>query len=290
MNGRAKVSAPLSTARAVHFIERFFIYLLVISGAVLTAMPFVWMFLTAFKGPADIASIPLRWFPTVWRFDNFGVILDLMPFGRVYLNSTIVAVSQTVGVLLTSSMAAYAFARINFWGRNTMFLLYLGTIMIPEWVLIIPIFLIVKELHWLNSFQGLIVPGLCSAISTFLLRQFFLTVPKDYDEAAFMDGANRFQIFWWVILPLAKPALLTVGLLTFMGSWNTFLWPLIIISDVNMQTLPLALSRLVVSAGWTRVEWGALMSGTLLSILPIIVIYGMLQDYFIRGIALSGLK
>jgi multiple sugar transport system permease protein len=170
------------------------------------------------------------------------------------------------------------------------FIIYLGTIMIPEWVLIIPLFLIVKELDWLNSYQGLIVPGLCSAMSTFLLRQFFLTIPKDYEDAAFIDGASRWQIFRHVILPLAKPALLTVGLLTFMGSWNTFLWPLLISSEVEMQTLPLALSRLALTFGWTRVEWGALLAGTLLAILPITIIYASLQDYFIRGIALSGLK
>jgi len=286
----ASVSASRIITRTLPIIESIFLYLLVIFGAVLTAMPFLWMFLTAFKGPGDVVSIPLRWFPTVWRFDNFGVIWNLIPFSRVYLNSIIVSVSQTVGVLLTSSLAAYSFARIKFWGRDVIFLIYLGTIMIPEWVLIIPIFLIVKQLHWLNTYQGLIVPGLCSAMCTFLLRQFFLTVPKDYDEAAYMDGANRFQIFSRVILPLAKPALLTVGLLTFMGSWNTFLWPLIISSKVEMQTLPLALSRFVFFFGWTRVEWGALMGATLLSILPIITIYAMLQDYFIRGIALSGLK
>ncbi len=286
----AKVFLPLSAIRALRIVERGLVYLLIIAGAILTAMPFVWMFLTAFKGPADVASIPLRWLPTVWRFDNFGVIWKLVPFGRVYLNSIIVATCQTLGVLLTSSLAAYAFARIKFWGRDVIFLIYLGTIMIPEWVLIIPIFLIVKELHWLNTYQGLIVPGLCSAMNTFLLRQFFLTVPKDYEEAAFIDGANRLQIYWRVILPLARPALLTVGLLTFMGSWNTFLWPLIIASEVEMQTLPLALSRLALTFGWTRVEWGALLAGTLLSILPITLIYAMLQDYFIRGIALSGLK
>jgi multiple sugar transport system permease protein len=264
--------------------------LLIITGAIVTAMPFVWMILTAFKGAADVASIPLRWLPTVWQFDNFGVIWKLVPFGRVYLNSIIVATCQTLGVLLTSSLAAYAFARIKFWGRDVLFILYLATIMIPEWVLIIPIFLVVKQLHWLNSYQGLIVPGLCSAMCTFLLRQFFLTVPKDYEEAAFIDGANRFQIYWQVVLPLAKPALLTVGLLTFMGSWNTFLWPLLISDQVEMQTLPLALSRLALSFGWTRVEWGPLLAGTLMAILPIAIIYGLLQDYFIRGIALSGLK
>jgi multiple sugar transport system permease protein len=286
----ANNSTSRITGRTLGILERLLLYLLIISGAVLTAMPFVWMFLTAFKGPSDVISIPLRWFPTVWRFDNFGIIWKIIPFSRVYLNSIIVAVCQTLGVLLTSSLAAYAFARIKFWGRDVIFLIYLGTIMIPEWVLIIPIFLTIKQLHWLNTYQGLIVPGLCSAMCTFLLRQFFLTVPKDYDEAADMDGANRFQIFSLILLPLAKPALLTVGLLTFMGSWNTFLWPLIITSKVEMQTLPLALSRFVFFFGWARIEWGALMGATLLSILPIILIYAMLQDYFIRGIALSGLK
>ncbi len=285
-----KVSTPLTANRILKIIERIFVYLLVIAGGVLTAMPFVWMFLTAFKGPADVASIPLRWLPTEWRFDNFSAIWKLVSFGRVYINSIIVATSQTIGILITSSLAAYAFARIKFWGRDVIFLLYLGTIMIPEWVLIIPIFLIVKNLHWLNTYQGLIVPGLTSAMSTFLLRQFFLTVPKDYEDAAFIDGASRLQILLYVILPLAKPALLTVGLLTFMGSWNTFLWPLIVSSEPEMQTLPLALSQLALTFGWSRIEWGALMAGTLLAILPITIIYGFLQDYFIRGITLSGLK
>ena len=284
------VSTTLSANRILKIVERFFVYLLVIAGGVLTAMPFVWMFLTAFKGPADVASIPLRWLPTEWRFDNFSAIWKLVSFGRVYINSIIVATSQTIGILITSSLAAYAFARIKFWGRDVIFLLYLGTIMIPEWVLIIPIFLIVKNLHWLNTYQGLIVPGLTSAMSTFLLRQFFLTVPKDYEDAAFIDGASRLQILRYVILPLAKPALLTVGLLTFMGSWNTFLWPLIVSSEPEMQTLPLALSQLALTFGWSRIEWGALMAGTLLAILPITIIYGFLQDYFIRGITLSGLK
>ena len=150
----ASVSASRIIPRTLPIIERIFLYLLVVFGAVLTAMPFLWMFLTAFKGPGDVVSIPLRWFPTVWRFDNFGVIWNLIPFSRVYLNSIIVSVSQTAGVLLTSSLAAYSFARIKFWGRDVIFLIYLGTIMIPEWVLIIPIFLIVKQLHWLNTYQG----------------------------------------------------------------------------------------------------------------------------------------
>lgn len=286
----AKISTSPKSIQVLRLIENLFLYLLIISGAILTTFPFLWMLLTAFKGPSDVISIPLRWFPTEWRFDNFSVIWKLIPFARVYLNSIIVAVSQTFGVLITSSLAAYSFARIKFWGRDVIFLIYLCTIMIPEWILIIPSFLIIKSFHWLNTYQGLIVPGLCSIMCTFLLRQFFLTIPRDYDEAAYLDGANHFQIYSRIFLPLAKPALLTVGLITFMGSWNSFLWPLTIISSDEMQTLPLALSRFILSLGWNRVEWGALMAATLLSTLPIIVIYAILQNYFIKGIALSGLK
>ncbi|MEM7131111.1 MAG: carbohydrate ABC transporter permease [Chloroflexota bacterium] len=265
-------------------------YLFIIAGALFTAMPFVWMFLSSFKGQADIAAIPLRWLPTIWRPENYSMIWELMPFTRFYLNSTIIAVSQTLGVLLTASLGAYGFARINFYGRNTAFLLYLGTIMIPGWVTLIPVFKIIRDLGWLNTYQGMIVPGLTSAMATFLLRQFFMTIPSELEDAAFIDGANRLRIYWQIVMPLARPALLTVGLITFMGSWNSLLWPLVVAQSEEMQTLPLGLARLALSGGWVRIEWGALMAATLLSILPIMVIYVFLQNYFIRGIAMSGLK
>jgi multiple sugar transport system permease protein len=187
-------------------------------------------------------------------------------------------------------MAAYSFARIKFYGRDVAFLIYLGTIMLPSWVTIIPVFLIIKGFGWLNTYQGLIVPGLTSAFGTFLLRQFFLSIPQDLEDAGLIDGANRLQIYGRIMLPLAKPALLTVGLMTFMGSWNDLLGPLIITNNETMQTLPLGLTRLALRQGWKRVEWGPLMGGTLLSILPIIVLYALLQRYFIQGIALTGLK
>jgi multiple sugar transport system permease protein len=269
---------------------RSLVYLLVIAGAVTTTLPFVWMFLGAFKSQADFGRIPMIWFPTQWRFDNFLVAFQLMPFARMYFNSIFVAVCVTIGVLITSSMAAYAFARIQFWGRDIIFLLYLGTIMIPGWVTLIPMFIIIKNLNWLNTYQGLIIPGLTSAISTFLLRQFFRGIPKDFEDAAYIDGANYFQIYTQVILPLATPALLTVGLLTFMGSWNDLLWPLIVMSKPEMQTIPLGLSRLALTNQWIRVEWGPLMAANMLAILPIFIIYAFLQNHFIRGIALSGLK
>jgi multiple sugar transport system permease protein len=265
-------------------------YGLVILGAIVTALPFVWMFLSSFKANSDIASIPMRWLPSTWMFQNYSTIWQMMPFARFYLNSVIVAVSQTVGVLLISSLAAYGFARIRFFGRDVVFFLYLSTIMIPGWVTLIPAFTIIRSLGWLNTYQGLIIPGMSSAMATFLLRQFFRAIPQDLEDAARVDGANRLRIYAQIILPLAKPALLTVALMTFMGSWNSLTWPLVISQTEDMQTLPLGLARLALMNGWVRVEWGPLMAATLLSILPIILIYIFLQQYFIRGIALSGLK
>jgi multiple sugar transport system permease protein len=286
----AKSKPAFTLERFYHYAELIFVYALVLAGAMLTAMPFVWMFLTSFKGSSDVASIPMRWLPTVWRFDNYGAIWDMVPFTRFYLNSIFIAVTQTLGVLLTSSMAAFAFARIKFYGRDVIFILYLGTIMIPGWVTLLPSFLIIRDLGWLNTYQGVIIPGLTSVMGTFLLRQFFLSVPKDYEDSAFLDGANRWNIYSRIVIPLARPALLTVGLMTFMGSWNSLLWPMLIMSDVEKQTLPLGLARLALTGGWVRIEWGPLMAATLLSLLPVIIIYLFLQNYFIKGIALSGLK
>ncbi len=279
-----------SGARLTHSINQVIIYALVIAGAIITGLPFLWMILGSFKSHADFGHIPMLWFPSQWLISNYSTIFQLMPFYQMYFNSIIVAAFTTLGVLITSSMAAYSFARIRFWGRDVIFLLYLGTIMVPGWVTIIPLFIIIKDFHWLNTYQGLIIPSLTSAMGTFLIRQFFLSIPKDFEDAAFIDGASRLQIFTQVILPMGKPALLTVGLITFMGSWNALLWPLIIMTKPEMQTLPLGLARLALTSGWVRIEWGPLMGASLLTILPIAVIYAFLQGYFIRGIALSGLK
>jgi len=266
------------------------VYVLVIGGAIITALPFLWMILGSFKSHSDFAHIPMVWLPTQWLFSNYGEVFNLMPFGRMYLNSVFIAVCATSGILITSSMAAYSFARIKFWGRDVIFLLYLGTIMIPGWVTLIPMFVVIKNLGWLNTYQGLIVPSLTSPMSTFLLRQFYLSIPKDFEDAAHIDGASRLRVFSQIMIPLAKPALLTVGLMTFMANWNSLLWPLIIMTKPEMQTIPLGLSRLALTQGWVRVEWGPLMAANLMAILPIAIIYAFLQNYFIRGIALSGIK
>ena len=288
MNANVRTLVP--KGRIWYYTRTLFTYTLVSAGAISTALPFVWMLLSSFKGHTDIAAIPLRWLPTEWLPENYAVVWEMMPFSRFYLNSIIIAFAQTFGVLLTASLGAYGFARINFFGRNVLFFLYLGTIMIPGWVTLIPVFIIIKDLGWLDTYQGLIVPGMTSAMGTFLLRQFFLSIPQDLEDAAFIDGANRFQIYARVVLPLSQSVLLTVGLITLMGSWNSLVWPLVIAQSEEMQTLPLGLARLALLSGWVRVEWGPLMAATLLSILPIIIFYAFLQNHFIRGIALSGLK
>lgn len=265
-------------------------YALVVVGGVGTALPFIWMVLSSFKTNADIGRIPMHWLPAEWMPQNYAKVFEIMPFARFYLNSIIVGLLTTFGALLICSMAAYAFARIRFFGRDVMFMLILATIMIPWWVTLIPAYLVIRQLGWLNTYQGLAVPGMLNIMGIFLLRQFFRTIPPDIEDAAFVDGANRLQIYARIVLPMAKPALLTVGLMTLMGSWNSLVWPLVISQHVSMQTLPLGLAVLANLAGWVRHETGALLAATFLSILPIMVIYMFLQQYFIRGLALSGLK
>ena len=265
-------------------------FALVVAGGIGTALPFVWMVLSSFKTNADIGRIPMHWFPAEWVPQNYAKVFEIMPFARFYLNSIIVGVLTTLGALLICSLAAYAFARIRFIGRDIMFMLILATIMIPWWVTLIPAYLVIRQLGWLNTYQGLSVPGMLNIMGIFLLRQFFRTIPPDIEDAAFVDGANRLQIYARIVLPMAKPALLTVGLMTLMGSWNSLVWPLVISQHESMRTLPLGLAVLANLAGWVRHETGALLAATFLSILPIVVIYMFLQQYFIRGLALSGLK
>jgi multiple sugar transport system permease protein len=281
-------------ARAKYGVGRFVapatVLVLIGLGTVTTAAPFVWMVLSSFKAPNEMVTIPIRFLPSTFHWENYVEVMRIIPFHRFYLNSIVVSVCVTAGVVLTASLGAYGFARIPFYGRNVVFLVYLGTIMVPGWITLIPAFLIIRDLGWINTYQGLIIPGMTSAFGTFLLRQFFLSIPQDLEDAAFIDGANRLQSFAWVVAPLARPAMLTVGLLAFMGNWNSLLWPLIISQSEDMQTLPLGLARMVSQVGWVRIDWGPLMAGAFLSVLPLLVLFVFLQNYFTRGVVLSGMK
>ena len=203
------------------------------------------------------------------------------------MNSLIVALCVTLGQLITCSLGAFAFARLRFPGREKLFLLYLATLMVPFQVTMIPIFILIKQLRWLDTYQGLTVPAIFSPYGTFLLRQFFLTIPRELEDASKIDGCGYFRIYWQIILPLSKPALATLGIFVFMFSWNNFLWPLLIINSLSMKTLPLGISYLL---GQYTVYWNLLMAGSTIALLPILVVFFFAQRYFIEGITLTGLK
>lgn len=248
--------------------------------------PLAWMISTSLKQPGQIFVYPPQWLPQPVMWENYAKTVSVMPFGRYYWNSTVVATAVTVLQLLTSSLAAFAFARLRFRGRDLLFLLYLATMMIPFPVTMIPNFIIIRLLGWIDSYQALILPPAFSAFSTFLLRQYFMSLPFDLDDAARVDGASSFRIWAQIALPLSGPVLATLAIFTFLGQWNNFLWPLIVTNSDKMLTLPVALAAF---QGQYRVEWHLLMAGSVISLLPILVIYLIGQKWFVRGITLSGM-
>jgi multiple sugar transport system permease protein len=224
--------------------------------------------------------------PTNFSLDNYWRTFAAVPFGRYYFNSIVVAVSVTVFQILISSLAAFAFARLRFRGREAIFLFYLATLMIPFPVTLIPNFLIVKNLGWYDTYLALIVPGLFSVFSTFLLRQYYRGIPLDFDEAARMDGASSLRIWWQIIVPLSGPVLATLAIFVFQGVWNEFLWPLVVTTSENMRTIPVGLAAFV---GQYSTAWDLLMAGSVIALLPVLVIYVLGQKWFVQGIALSGM-
>ncbi|MBD3757232.1 MAG: carbohydrate ABC transporter permease [Microbacterium sp.] len=259
---------------------------LVIVAAVITIIPFIWMLSTALKPSAEVFADPPVLIGSSVEWGNFAKAWNYLPFGRFMLNGLIVAGIGTILVVFTSAMAAYAFSRLKWRGRDGVFLIYLGTLMVPQEVLIVPMFILMRNLGWVNSYQALIIPWAFTAFGTFLLRQFFLTLPDELEEASRIDGASRWTSFTRIILPLATPALGTLAVFTFIGYWNSFLWPLLIVSDVNMATVPLGLNMFL---GQTGNQWNLLMAASTISVIPSAIIVIALQRYLVSGIALSGM-
>jgi len=256
-------------------------------GALLMLLPLIWMTLTTLKTNGQIWKIPIEWLPNPLTFENFTIVWERVPVLRLFFNSFFVSASTTLLQVLFASLAAYAFARIRFWGREAIFMLFLGTMMIPNYVLIIPLYMIMDALRLLDTYWALILPGIVTAFSIFLMRQFFLSIPKDLDEAAFIDGANRLQILFRVILPLSKPALAALTIFVFMNQWNDFFWPLIAVSSEHMRTLQLGLAYFQQA---NTTEWGPLMAVSLIATLPVLVVFAFAQRWFIQGITMTGLK
>jgi len=263
------------------------LHIFVYALALLVLAPFIWMILTSFKDMSEIYVYPPKWLPTKLNFDNYVNAFSAAPFGRYYFNSVFVALTVTVGQLITCSMAAFAFARLKFWGRDVLFFIFLGTMMIPYNVTMIPSFMVLYWLGWIDTYYALIVPGLASAFGTFLLRQFFITIPRELEEAAYIDGATRFQVLRRIIIPLAKPALATLAIFTFMGAFNDFIWALIVVNSEEMRTVQLGLA---IFRDRYLTQWDLLMAGSVTAVLPILIVFFFAQKYFIKGITLSGLK
>lgn len=256
---------------------------------VTSVLPFLWMLSTSFKSQEYILQSTPQFIPENISFESYTQLADRIDLPRTMFNSMFVAIMGLTGQLIVASMAAYAFARLEWRGRDTVFFLYLATLMIPSVVLIIPQFILVRSLGWVNTFMALIIPGLFSPFSTFLLRQAFKGIPKDFDEAAVIDGANHFTIFWRIILPMVKPTLATLALLGFMDRWNDYLWPLFVARRPEVITLPVALAGL---QGGPRAltEWNMVMAGAVVTVLPILVVYIFTQRWFTQGVMSSGLK
>jgi multiple sugar transport system permease protein len=261
-------------------------YVALTLGAVTMIVPFLWMVSTSVKTMPQIFAYPVIWIPDPIRWQNYVEVLELLPFGRYLFNTAFVSIAVTILELLTSSLAAYAFARLRFPGRDKLFLLYLATLMIPGQVTLIPNFLLMRWFDWVDTYNALIIPQAFSAFGTFLLRQFFLSIPRELEEAARADGASYFRVYWQIILPLSGPALATLAVFSFMAQWNAFLWPLIVTHGDEMRTLTVGL-RFFQDELVTQYHY--LMAGTVMSIIPILILFLTLQRYFVRGIALTGM-
>ncbi|MDX8046561.1 carbohydrate ABC transporter permease [Gracilibacillus sp. S3-1-1] len=263
------------------------IYIVLSAGAILMLLPFVWMISTSLKASNEVMSMPPAWIPSEWKFSNFAEALKVAPFDRYFLNSVIVTILSTIGELLTTILAAYAFSRIQFFGKNVVFAVLLGTMMVPSEVLLIPNFVTLSNLGWIDSYKALVVPWVASVFAIFLLRQYFLGIPKELSYAAKVDGCSEFKFLWYVMTPLAKPALITVALLKVINSWNAFLWPLIVTNTQELRTLPVGLSAFTTEAG---VKYELLMAASTMVVLPMIILFFILQKYVVAGVARSGLK
>ena len=266
---------------------RWWLYLVMSVLLVIVMTPFLWMLLGSLKTQGELLAVPPTWIPESPTWDNFQRLFE-RPFGRYFSNSTIVAVVVTAGNLLFSSMIGYALAHLRFPGKKVLFGAVLGCLMIPGLVLFIPQYVLVVNMGLANTLPALILPFLVQPFGVFLMRQFFLGMPRELAEAGRIDGVGELGIFFRIYLPLALPALATLGILTFLGSWNNFLWPLVVSSSDETYTLPVALA--LISTGQNQTDYGLLLAGATIVVLPVLLVFLFFQRYFIQGVASSGIK
>lgn len=268
-------------------VGRLLIYMALALGAAIMLAPFFYMLTTSLKKMHEVFQVPIQWLPSVPQWSNYPTVMQEYPLGRWFRNSLFVAVTVTLLNLLTCSLAGYSFAKFDYWGRDVFFAAIIATLMVPLVTFIIPLFLVVKNLGWINSYQGLIIPAGTSAFGIFLMRQHMMAIPDDLLDMARVDGASEFRIFWQIVLPLSRPALATLTIFIFMLDWNRFLWPLLVATDHKYWTLPLGIAGFESSYG---TNYPQLMAVAFMAMLPILVVFLLLQRNFIRSLALTGIK
>ena len=275
------------------FLKKAAVYLFLIIGGATMVIPFLWMLSTSLKSYSSVFIFNLadiQWIPKSIYWKNYIDVWKVVPFARFYLNSLFVVCCVTFGQVATSALAAYAFARLRFPGRDKIFFAYLATMMIPGSVTIIPVFALMRTFGWIDTYKALIVPAIFSAYGTFLLRQFFMTIPRDLEDAATIDGCSLFGIFTKVILPLSKTALATLTIFVSLGNWVSFMWPLLVTNSIEKRTLPVGLAYFQELYQYAQPDWGLLMAGSLVTMVPVIIIFLFNQRFFVEGIKLTGMK
>ncbi len=287
------IVAPTRDSATAHAGPRrggsaWWLYLLLIIGVILLVGPFIWMVLGSIKTTGELRQVPPTWLPKNPTLSNYTDLLDRLSFARFFLNSAIVAAAVTAGNVIFCSMLGYALAKLSFPGKRILFAIVLGTLMVPAIVTFMPLFVLVANLGLVNTHAGLILPFLVGAFGVFLMRQFIGGIPDELLDAARVDGAGEHYIFWRIVMPLCGPAIATLTILTFLGSWNSFLWPLVVANTEDMYTLPVAIA--LFATGQQETNVALLMAGSVVVILPVLIVFIFLQRYFTQGIAMTGIK
>jgi ABC-type glycerol-3-phosphate transport system permease component len=269
-------------------LENILVYVVVIFGLLIFCIPVYYMVTTSVKAESEVMALPVHWIPHNFLPGNYIKAFAVAPFGRYFLNSVVVALCVVFSTLFFSALAGYGFAKFSFPGKNLCFLFVLSTLMIPFQVLLIPLYVLVYRFGWTNNYAGLIIPGALSAFGVFLMRQFCQTLPDELLDAARIDGSSEPGIFWRIVLPLLKPPLASLAIITFLGSWNNFLWPLIVVNKDDLFTLPVGMT--IFQQPMREPYWTYIMAVSTVATLPVVIVFVALQKYFIQGVVLSGMK
>ena len=290
--GGQRTAAVPTTAgpesRRVAFARRWWVYALLTIGLLITVVPFVWMLLGSLKTQSELTQVPPTWLPADPTFDNYSRMWNRLEFPRFFLNSAVIAGLITVANLVFTSMVGYALAKLRFAGRDQLFLLVMGTLLVPTSVTMVPLFVLITKLGLLDTYWAVILPSAAAPVGVFLMRQFMLSIPDDLIEAGRVDGASEWFIFWRIVMPLSVPALAANAIITFLPAWNALLWPLIVLQSQDKYTLPVALA--IFAKGQFQADYGLLMAGSVVLVVPVIFLFLLLQKRFTQSIAMTGIK